>query len=223
MFSNSGLFSAARRSFLTRVGAGAAAFGAVARPPVLAQASSGPFQPVRHAEDDWMDQLSGKHRLVFDATTPVGADTVRRFVDNYFFASKSGYSLDPSDLAVIVILRHHATPFAFNDAMWAKHGAAMSEELKFTDPAMSQAPTHNVYNTSGLTFDNLAGRGVHFAVCGMAARYFAGVAARKSGGNIDDIYRELVANLLRNSHVVPAGIIAVNRTQERGYTFAFIG
>ena len=71
-----------------------------------------------------MDQLPGKHRLVFDTTTPVGADTVRRFVDNYFFANKVGYSLEPSDLAVIVILRHHSTPFAYNDAMWAKHGAA---------------------------------------------------------------------------------------------------
>ena len=95
-----------------------------------------------------MDQLPGKHRLVFDATTPVGADTVRRYVDNYFSASKTGYGLEASDLAVIVILRHHATPFAYNDAMWAKHGAAMSDELKFVDPATSQAPNHNVYNTS---------------------------------------------------------------------------
>jgi hypothetical protein len=170
-----------------------------------------------------MDQLPGKHRLVFDVTTPVGADTVRRYVDNYFSASKTGYGLEASDLAVIVILRHHATPFAYNDAMWAKYGAAMSDELKFVDPATSQAPNHNVYNTSDTTFDNLSGRGVHFAICGIATRYFAAVAARKSGGSPDDIYRELVANLLRSSHVTAAGTIAVNRTQERGYTFAFVG
>ena len=222
MSSDSDLFSAARRSFLSWVGVGAAAFGAVGSTSALAQAS-GPYQPAKHPEDDWMDQLPGKHRLVFDTTTPVGADTVRRFVDNYFFANKVGYSLEPSDLAVIVILRHHSTPFAYNDAMWAKHGAAMSAELKFTDPATSQAPTHNVYNTSDTTFDSLAGRGVHFGVCGMATKYFASVAAKKSGGSADEIYRELTANLVRNSHVVPAGIVAVNRAQERGYTFAFVG
>ena len=222
MSSDSHLFSAARRSFLSRVGVGAAAFGAVGSTSALAQ-PSGPYQPAKHSEDDWMDQLPGKHRLVFDTTTPVGADTVRRFVDNYFFANKVGYSLEPSDLAVIVILRHHSTPFAYNDAMWAKHGAAVSAELKFTDPATSQAPTHNIYNTSDTTFDSLAGRGVHFAVCGMATKYFASVAAKKSGGSADEIYRELTANLVRNSHVVPAGIVDVNRTQERGYTFAFVG
>lgn len=222
MSSESRLFSAARRSFLSRVGVGAAAFGAVGRTPALAQTRSAPYQPAKHAEDDWMDQLPGKHRIVFDATTPAGADWVRRFVDNFFFANKTGYGLEPSDLAVIVILRHHATPFAYNDAIWAKHGAAMSEELKFTDPSTNQVPTHNVYNTSDNTFDSLAGRGVHFAVCGMATRYFASIAAKK-GGTADDIYRDMTGNLVRNSHVVPAGVVAVNRTQERGYTFAFVG
>jgi intracellular sulfur oxidation DsrE/DsrF family protein len=223
MSRNPDLFSSARRAFLARVGVGAAAFTTVGGTPAVAQVRSAPFQPAKHAEDDWMDGLPGKHRLVFDTTTPTGADTVRRFVENYFFSSKAGYGLEPSDLAVIVILRHHATPFAYNDAMWAKYGAAIADELKFTDPSTSQAPTHNLYNASDITFDSLAGRGVHYAVCGMATRYFAGVAARKSGASADEIYRDLAANLVRNSHVVPAGIVAVNRTQERGYTFAFVG
>ena len=107
--------------------------------------------------------------------------------------------------------------------MGEARGGKWPEELKFTDPATSQAPTHNIYNTSDTTFDSLAGRGVHFAVCGMATKYFASVAAKKSGGSADEIYRELTANLVRNSHVVPAGINPANRTQERGYTFAFVG
>jgi intracellular sulfur oxidation DsrE/DsrF family protein len=64
---------------------------------------------------------------------------------------------------------------------------------------------------------------VHVAVCGTATRFFAGIAAGKSGMTADAVYRELVANLVRNSHVVPAGIVAVNRAQERGYTFAYVG
>lgn len=217
------LMSAARRSFLSRLTVGAAAFGGVAGAAPLAAAQSTAFQPAKHPQDDWLDTLPGKHRLVLDVTSPAGADEVSRFADNFFGANKNGYGLDPGDLAVVVILRHHATPFAFTDAMWAKHGAALSEALTFTDPKTHQAPKTNVYNGPGSTFDSLLGRGVHVAVCGMATRFFAGLAAGKAGMTADAVYRELVANLVRNSHVVPAGIVAVNRAQERGYTFGYVG
>ena len=63
----------ARRSFMARLGAGAAAFGAVfatGRSSAQAQsASSAAWQPARHPQDDWLDQLPGKHRCFFDTTT----------------------------------------------------------------------------------------------------------------------------------------------------------
>jgi intracellular sulfur oxidation DsrE/DsrF family protein len=60
---------------------------------------------------------------------------------------------------------------------------------------------------------------VQLAVCSVATRGFAGAIAQATGGNTDNINNELVANLLTNSRMVPAGIVAVNRAQERGYTF----
>ena len=47
--------------------------------------------------------------------------------------------------------------------------------------------------------------------------------ATARGANADDIYKELVSNLIRNSHMAPAGIVAVNRAQERGYALAVGG
>jgi hypothetical protein len=43
-----------------------------------------------------------------------------------------------------------------------------------------------------------------------------------SGGtpNADAIYNELTTNLVSNARMVPAGIVAVNRAQERGYSLA---
>jgi hypothetical protein len=35
------------------------------------------------------------------------------------------------------------------------------------------------------------------------------------------INEELIANIVTNAHMVPAGIVAVSRAQERGYTFAY--
>ena len=39
-------------------------------------------------------------------------------------------------------------------------------------------------------------------------------------GTPDAIFAELSANLVANAHLAPAGIVAVNRAQERGYTLA---
>jgi intracellular sulfur oxidation DsrE/DsrF family protein len=87
----------------------------------------------------------------------------------------------------------------------------------------------NVYNAAGyeamlpnrgMTVDSLIKRGVHFAVCQMATRNFSGIIARANGTNANDVYTELTSNLVGNAHMVPAGIVAVNRAQERGYSFA---
>jgi intracellular sulfur oxidation DsrE/DsrF family protein len=53
----------------------------------------------------------------------------------------------------------------------------------------------------------------------MATRRLAGTIASAVGGNVDDINGELIANLVSNGRMVSAGIVAVNRAQERGYSF----
>ena len=110
--------------------------------------------------------------------------------------------------------------FAFTDAIWAKHGAALSESDKFVDPKTSQAPIVNVYR-GGL--DGHVKHGVHFAICDLATHRLASFIARKSEANADAIYKELTTNALGNGHFVAAGILAVNRAQERGYAVAYVG
>jgi len=221
----------ARRSFLARFGAAAAAFGlgssdAGAQPPSPAPpAPAAPlpgtrWQPAREPKDDWFDQIPGKHRLFFDAVSAEGVAAAIRFADNFFTANKDGYGLEPSDVAIVICLRHRATQFAFTDAIWAKHGAALSESDKFIDPKTSQAPIVNVYR-AGL--ESHVKRGVHFAVCNLATHRLANFIARKSDANADAIYKELTTNALGNAHFVAAGILAVNRAQERGYAVAYAG
>lgn len=132
MFGNSRQSPAARRTFLSRLGSGVAGLGAAfAGGSSIAQAQSagsGQWQPARHAEDDWLDQLAGQHRFIFDTTTVE-----------------------------------------------------------------------------------------------MATHRLAGGIAQSAGGNADAVYNELAANLLNNARLVPAGIVAVNRAQERGYSLAHGG
>lgn len=223
--------SSERRSFLSRLSGGVAAFAAVIGGTTTAFGQSAPggrWEPARHDKDDWMDQLPGKHRMIFDTTTPDGLGDAIAFANNYMRTNRNDYGLQNSDLAVIVIARHRSTGFGYNDAIWAKYGVQMSARAQFTDPKTKQAPKVNVFNATdygqqlnnrGTTLDSLLKQGAVLGVCSVATRGIAGAIAEATGGKTDDIFSELASNLVSNARLVPAGIVAVNRAQERGYTF----
>ena len=226
----------ARRSFLARLGAGMSVAGVSlvgGAPEAAAQAATGAarFQPARHTQDDWMDALPGKHRFVFDATTAPTFGAALAYANNFFVASDTGYGLKDPDAAVIIVARHFATPFAYKDAIWAKYGTPLTGVTSLSDPKTKQPPTVNLYNTAGYddlanmgtTVDTVLKRGVHFAVCQMATKFFAGLFAKAVGGTPDGVYSELTGSVFNNSHMVSAGIVAVNRAQEHGYTLAAAG
>src|SRR5262249_6838823 len=161
-----------RRFFLSHAGIATAAFGLGAAGTAQAQ-NGARFQPARHPQDDWFDSLPGKHRLFLDAVTGPGAGDALLFAGNFLNMSKSGYSLNDNDNAVVICLRHFATPFAWNDAIWAKYGEPFTMLVKVNDPKTNKAPTINLYtksdygmqlNNLGTTIDELIKRGVHFAV-----------------------------------------------------------
>jgi intracellular sulfur oxidation DsrE/DsrF family protein len=209
----------ARRLFLTQVGSGMTvlAASAAASPAIAAQSTAtSRWQPEHHPQDDWLDQLPGKHRLVFDTTQPDGLGSALTFATNYYLANNSGYGLQNADLAVVIIARHFTTPFAYNDSIWEKYGAPISNFI-----GSGKEPTTR--NTYGRQVTALVARGAHFAVCQMATRAIAGAIASAVSKQQEDVYTEIAANLLPNSHLVPAGIVAVNRAQERGYTLVHGG
>ncbi|HEV3215362.1 MAG TPA: hypothetical protein VGZ27_06545 [Vicinamibacterales bacterium] len=223
-----------RRSFLSRLGISVPALGGAVAAGALAsqaQAASGSeWQAARHAQDDWLDQLPGKHRMLFDTTTAAGLGQSLRFANNFFNANKTAYGLQDADLAVIIVVRHNSTPFAFNDAIWAKYGGALTQLTELNDPKTKEAPTVNLFNApayggalpnQGNLLDGLLKRGVQLAVCQLATSHAASTIAAKTGGETAAITAELVANRVTNSRMVPAGIVAVNRAQERGYAFAY--
>jgi intracellular sulfur oxidation DsrE/DsrF family protein len=227
----------ARRSFLTRLGAGAAAFGAAfagggADPRAQTPSPATPWQPARHAEDDWLEEGRAKHRFFLDTTDVRSLGHAIFWTNNYCNVSRgAAYGLTDADSSVVICVRHESAPFAFTDAMWKKYGAALSEHAAFEDPKTKQPAAINVFLASGYndllsnrgtTLDRLISQGVRFAVCQLATRGIAGQAARITGGKVDDIFKELVDNRIANSHMVPAGIVAVNRAQERGFSISSV-
>jgi hypothetical protein len=221
-----------RRSVIAAVGVAAATLALRSGTAQAQAAPTGGFKPARHAQDAWLDSLPGKHRTVIDSFSVNGAGEALLFANNLHVANKAGYGLNDADVAVVVTLRHKSTEFAFNSAMWAKYGGGLGEGLGLIDPKTQQAPTVNLFNTAGygqelpnfgLTIDSLAKIGVHFAICQMATRRLAGQIAKAAGATQDAIYDELVANIVPNGHMVAAGVIAVTRAQEYGYTVLVAG
>ena len=195
-------------------------FGIGASPAQVQPPAVGRWRPTRHAKDDWFDQIPGQHRLLFDSLSVQGVRYMQVFATNYFATSKREYGLDSTELAVVACMRHLATPFAFGDAIWTKYGPALAESIKFTDPDTSRWPTVNVYRQS---LEALVKRGLHIAVCDTSTHGFANEIARKTGGNADAVYREITASVIGDAHFVTAGIVAINRAQERGYSIAYVG
>src|SRR4029450_4576678 len=127
----------ARRSLMSGMSAVAAAFAFGAR-PASAQTATAPFQPARHPQDEWLDKIPGKHRVVFDVVSSRGVPEALHFANNIYSGNKSMYGLEQGDLAVLIVLRHAATAFGSSDAMWAKYGKALAAATSYADPKSSE-------------------------------------------------------------------------------------
>jgi intracellular sulfur oxidation DsrE/DsrF family protein len=230
MSDNETKLSLARRIFLSRLGIGAGVVGAAmaGSTSALAQAAGeSSWKPMRHEQDDWLDKIPGKHRFVFDTTTPEAINIGLQFANNFYNTNRANYGLQDSDVAMVFIVRHKSTSFGYNDAMWAKYGKQFAAQAILSDPETKQAPTINLmfsgkpseeFGNSGRLAD-LIKRGMQVAVCATSSRGIATAIARATGGDVDKIFDEMGANLIPNARRVPAGIVAVNRAQERGYAY----
>jgi hypothetical protein len=212
----------ARRSLMSGMSAVAAAFAVGAR-PASAQAAAAPFQPARHPQDEWLDKIPGKHRVVFDVISSRGVPEALHFANNIYSGNKSMYGLDGSDLAVVIVLRHSATAFGYSDAIWAKYGKALAAATSYTDPKSSEPPKANPFNATRIeTIDEMAKRGVQFGVCDTASHNLARRLAG-AGGDADAIYKEMIASMIPSSRLLVAGVIGVTRAQEYGYSVVHAG
>ena len=205
----------------------------------VAQAATvtAPFEPQRwqpqfEAADRWLDLPHTRHRMVFDALTPKGALMALEFASNFFATNLSVYGLHASALGVVIVLRHMATPLGYNDFVWRKYGAAFAEKLQLDAKTTVEAVQGNpLERASGgpsgkeqtPILASLGQMGVRFAICGMATTGIAGVVAKIVGGNSEQIRDQFATNLIENALMVPAGIVAVNRAQEHGYTLSYVG
>lgn len=177
--------------------------------------------------DTWVASMKGTYKSLYDCVQPGGGPDGILYARNFMTASQEKLGTKDADMSVIVSFRHFATPYGYNDAMWAKY-PQFAEMLKVVDAttkknAMRNVPLHDeVMGFAGASMPALAARGVQFAVCGAATSFLAGVLAGKDG-DAKAIEAELLANLVPNARSVPAGVVIVQRAQKGGFAYTFAG
>jgi intracellular sulfur oxidation DsrE/DsrF family protein len=216
--------------------AAACSSGAKGENNTAATAAAG-WQPTADSQDSWLDKPGTQHRMVFDSLSGDGGAEALGYANNFIHVNTADYGLKPEQLGVVIVFRHMSTPYGYNQAMWAKYGKGFADKMVLKGEAAKRAATTNPQldrttvlespppgmewiNQASLT--DLSGQGVMFAVCGLATQAIAGMLAGKTG-DATAINAELRANLVPGARIVPAGISTVNRAQEHGYSFAYIG
>lgn len=228
-------FTTHRRGFLGRVAAAAAAcglsgLGSLVAPAAAAAREAGTTHTTSPNPEfeAWLNKIVGKHKMLFDVPQPN---------DGFAFAwarvflntTNENYGTTDADNAVVIVLRHSGIPYAIQTPMWSKYkfGAA----FKIDDPATKgPAVRHPLINLKpgdvpipGMGVDDLLAKGALVGVCNIALTFNSMRLAKETGIPAETIKQEWIANLLPGVKVVPSGVIAVNRGQEKGCAYCFAG
>ncbi len=220
-----------RRGFLGRLAAGAAALGLgglVAPAEVAAERRVAPRTPANPEFEAWLNKMTGKHKMLYDMPEPnsgFGFAWARIFLNT----TNETYGTTDAENTVVVVLRHNAIPFGMKSDMWPKY--KLGEAFKINDAATNAAAARNPFAYvkpgdlpfPGMAVDELVAKGVLFGICNMALTFYSAQMAKKTAMQAETIKKDWVANLLPGVQVVPSGVIAINRAQEKGCAYCFAG
>lgn len=223
----------ARRDFLGTLAAGAAAMGiATLATPLNLHAEAKTVYAGPDDADAWFNKINGKHRIVFDVTKP---HEIFPFAwPKVFLLTNQATGTAEKENSVVVILRHDAIPYAFEDRLWVKY--KFGEVFKAPDPLTKAPAVRNPFwkpksgdfkipgfGNVDIGINQLQDSGVMFCVCDAAITVYSAATAQGMGQDPAEVKKDWVAGLLPGIQVVPSGVWAVGRAQEHGCAYCFAG
>ena len=214
-----------RRGFLGTLAAAAAA-GLASLSPVKLHASAGrgPLNAADPAFEAWLNKMTGKHKMCFDAPEPNSGMAVV-WPRVWLNGNNENYGTKDGENTAVIILRHAAIPIAMKDELWAKYKFGEVFGIKEGE----NAATRNLYAKQlplplpGTGLEPLLAAGALVGVCNVALTVYSSVVAQKMGMDPAAVKAEWVAGLIPGVQVVPSGVLAVARSQEKGCGYCFAG
>lgn len=172
---------------------------------------------------DWLKDVNGKHRQLFDSPTPNNGIPLIHLLNYYDGHNKIGDK--DSEIDGVVTFYGFTTFHGLSDEMWAKY--ELGEFLGEKNPA-GDAYTVNPWRTSPVilgtslpqaSIEAQQKRGATFIICNNALGILAGMVAQKRGLDAQAVYSDMKANILPGVTLVPAMVVAIGQAQEAGLTY----
>ncbi len=227
--------STPRRTFL----GGALAAAAAAALPEAARASDR-----RPAPDDWIDEVPGARRCLFDFNQHKNGLPLLHIL-NYLNTYSAAYGTAAGEVGAAATLYGIGTSssiaLGFDDEMWAKY--ELGAYLGLAD-ARGRAYARNVFHrptaadahllsdgmdvpalplfegaVQAMGIESLQRMGTKFIMCNNALNAWTLELAARGKGDAEAIGTELRAHLLPGVTVVPAMVIAIEKAQEAGIRY----
>ena len=176
--------------------------------------------------DDWMQELKGKHRTVFDLSAHKNGKPLTQ-AKNYLDAWRDAFKVPERDLNLVVGVHGDGIPLVLTDSLWSRF--KIGEQYEVTDAGARGPGVRNVFSSANATagglvtpeqsVDALQKRGVRFLIC---MNTIAGATKKLSAagfGGADEIRAALMGGLLPGVITVPAMVVALTQLQERGVKY----
>jgi intracellular sulfur oxidation DsrE/DsrF family protein len=221
-----------RRGFLGSIATGAAAMGIAGLAPLQQLHASPESSHTPNPEDPAemvFKNLKGKHRIVYDVVKPSG---IFPFAwPRVFLLTNIATGTPEKENNVVVILRHDAIPYAFEDRLWQKYNfgemfEVMDADKKPVNHNPFWKPAKGTYKVPGfgvveIGINELQDSGVQFVVCNAAMTVFSAAAAEKMNLKAEDVYNDWKSGILPGVTPVPSGVWAVGRAQENKCAYCY--
>lgn len=205
-----------RRHFLGSFGAALAAVG-LGLPSLAGGEELLAGTSAASSHDDWMKPLKGKHRQIFHAT--VAGDAAMLMANNFLDAYTEEFGAKPGEANAVIGIHSGALSLGFNDAAWAKY--SLGKGTGVTDPATKEPAAKNIFASGGrLGIEESQKRGIVFLMCNTQLRMRSRAFAAERRVAYETVYGDLKAARLSGMILVPALVVAINRAQEAGFTYA---
>lgn len=221
-----------RRNFLGALAAGTATFSISTLASPLTAGAKTMEEKLRTADDPeaWLQKLNGKHKMVFDVTQPHG---IFPFAwPRVFLMTNTMTGTPEKENNVVIVLRHDAIPYAMENRLWEKYN--FGEVFKVTDPATNTSSHRNPFwqpkagdfkvpglGQVAIGINELQQSGAIFVVCDAALTVYSAAVAQKMGKDAAEVKKDWVSGLLPGITVVPSGVWALGRAQEKGCGYCF--
>jgi intracellular sulfur oxidation DsrE/DsrF family protein len=232
-----------RRRFLGTITTGAAALSmaGILSPLHKLHAETKKIEMENDSDPDaWFNKIKGKHRIVFDVTQP--HDVLPFAWPKVFLLTNAATGTPEKDCSVVVVLRHDAIPYAFEDRLWHKYKFSEVFKANLQGPVFQAKdaataasfrnpfwqPQKGDFKFPGIGevqigINELQASGVMFCVCQAAMTVYSNAVAAGMNMNPADVLKDWQAGLLPGIQQVPSGVWAVGRAQEHGCAYCFAG